>query len=574
MRVTIGGSAAEIIRATATSITVRIPADPRDGSVSVITRVGSSPQVANQISILGAPKIIDFSPGVASPGEIVEIVGENFDLDQKEHNIVTFGGTVAVIDDAIERNGQTVLRVRVPNFIESSEISTEIAVKTPAVDSNEKGASQGGFQLKPIIESISPKRGYVGDPIVIRGRGLMRDLRASATGGALMTRSGAPPFSRIGDQQEIGFIVPAGAQSGPINVTQQSGISTDSRDVLEVNRIDELRKSELLSARPFTLQTSKGSVVIRLECDKDLLTVTDVNGVPAYVKEVGKCPIDIDVDPSTNHAFTANSKAMAKEGISEVDLSDPGKAQFIRYIDSGGANPTRIKVMRGGQIVAATGQGVYSGNAGGMGRVAQGRVVALLGDGSGEKSYVAVISDEPAIATVIGAKGEQSRFRLGKEPKSAVQVSNKIYVANYGSDNLSSLDPYSKDEPKQIPLGAGAKPFDIAVNPQKPELLVSESGKGTIGVLNVNTDTEVAGIAIGGSPTALAVSPNGCLALVYDQAARDIIRISPARYTEFGSRLRLNVEQPVIGFKIDQNLNTTIVLADGLTLEFLKPSCP
>jgi hypothetical protein len=593
MGVTIGGANTAPLTASKDSLTTLIPEGAKNGDIVVTTPAGRSPVFS--ITLLGAPVFNSFEPGVATPGAVIELLGRNFDVNNLSNNFVTIGGTKAEIVDARTGNkDETILRVKVPTYAEGSEI----VIKTPAVD---KGVSLGGFQLKPIIETVHPKKLYVGDSLVVRGKGLMKDATAYTTSDVKMLPSDHP-FSQIGDHQEIGFVIPEGAQSGSITVRQgPTGVSAVSADPLEISRIDELQRSGQLFAKPFFWRTSRwGDLVIDLECEDGRLVVT--GSLHGSLDNVGMCPIDVDVDPSTNHAFTANAKAYPKEGISEIDLSDPTRPRFVRPLDSGGANPTRIKILRGGQLALATEQGAFVWNGTRMDRIAEGKILAILKDTNGDDPYTTVISkisnadgSSTTTATALSSQGIRSQTQLDGNVTSATQVDNKIYVANFASDNLWSFNPHSNARPKSINLGAGAHPFDLAINlpcerpsteeerkinnchdpkRSKRQLFVSESGRGEIGVVDLRTDSRVAGIDLGGTPKAMEISPTGCLLVVFDEATGKVIRVDTEQYKPFGVPLDPKVKQPVLGFYIDPNLQTSVILADGHAAQFLEFSCP
>jgi hypothetical protein len=83
-----------------------------------------------------------------APGEI-ELAGIGFDVSEKDNNHVTIGGAAAKVAGARIDDDMSVLSVTVPGPAESGEI----VVETPA------GRSKvSGFQVKPIIDNIEPKK--------------------------------------------------------------------------------------------------------------------------------------------------------------------------------------------------------------------------------------------------------------------------------------------------------------------------------------------------------------------------------------------------------------------------------
>ena len=166
----------------------------------------------------------------------------------------------------------------------------------------------------------------------------------------------------------------------------------------------ELQQMTPYVSPPITHVTPKGKFILQVSCDEGL-KVKDSAGQWLKPLAVGRCPIDLDVDHATARAYTANVKGDAKEGISEIDISDPTTPKFLQHIDSGGANPTRVRLIHGGGIVAATDKGIFNGDARSGLRPSgvEGPVVAMIGD-AWEGQFVTAIVQSPPVPPSFAGK--------------------------------------------------------------------------------------------------------------------------------------------------------------------------
>ena len=565
MTVTIGGKLAEIVAPpTETEVRVRIPADVADGRAEIVTGARGGSKATGSIEILKAPVIKDWKPGSAAPGDHIELVGTGFDVHDVDNNRVSIGGAAATVAAARVEGDASVLSVVVPGLAENDEI----VVETPAGASNKVT----GFQVKPVIDNIEPKRRYVGDTVYVHGRGLLRDAAAEMNSELNPVPMRQVSFAKEADGQVIGFEVPPGAVTSPITLHQGSGVSVTSVDSVTINRAVELQQMTPYVSRPITYVTPKGKFILQVSCDEGL-KVKDAAGQWLKPLPVGRCPIDLDVDRATARAYTANVKEDAKEGISEIDISDPATPKFVRHIDSGGANPTRVRLIHGGGIVAATNKGIFNGDARSGLRASgvEGPVVAMIGDAR-EGQFVTAIVQSPPRAAVFRREGGPRVVGLKDTPKAAAPAGNKIYIVNFGSDNLTALDPRAPDKPTSVPLKAGAKPFDLVSHqgpsPGRDELYVTETGLKQVAAIDSAKDSAIEfGVPLN-SPTLAAFSPDGCVAVIYDVDKGAFAKIDPRRRVAFNSvqSLPRPIEPPPIALRVDDSLSANFLLKDGSIL--------
>jgi RHS repeat-associated protein len=122
--VSFNGKAATVSAATATTLTVVVPAGATSGTVTVVTSAGSatSQQVFTVDAVVGAPVVSSFSPALGAPGASITVTGSGF-APSAADDIVVVGATRAVVTAA----SATQLTVTVPD----ASISGPVSVKTP-----------------------------------------------------------------------------------------------------------------------------------------------------------------------------------------------------------------------------------------------------------------------------------------------------------------------------------------------------------------------------------------------------------------------------------------------------------
>jgi hypothetical protein len=117
------GTTATVSEATATQITVTVPAEATTGPVTVAIN-GKTATSANNFTIL-APTIASYFPGIAAPGISVIITGTNFSTIAT-NNIVKFNGTAATVTEA----SATSLTVTVPNGATIGPLTVQVGPNT------------------------------------------------------------------------------------------------------------------------------------------------------------------------------------------------------------------------------------------------------------------------------------------------------------------------------------------------------------------------------------------------------------------------------------------------------------
>ena len=83
--------------------------------------------------------------------------------------------------------------------------------------------------------------------------------------------------------------------------------------------------------------------------------------------------------------------------------------------------------------------------------------------------------------------------------------SNKVYVVNYGDDNVSVIDGKTNKWLKDIKVGKN--PIRIDINPNVSKIYVTNQGSNDVSVINEVTD-RIKNIPVGDKPFSVAVNSN------------------------------------------------------------------
>ena len=120
---------------------------------------------------------------------------------------------------------------------------------------------------------------------------------------------------------------------------------------------------------------------------------------------------------------------------------------------------------------------------------------------------------------------------VGTDPRSIAvnPVTNKIYVANVGSDNVTVIDG-TNNTPTNITVGGA--PRAIAVNPATNRIYVANnaSGDNTVTVIN-GIDNSTTPVAVGMRPISVAVNPVTNKIYTANNAGNDVTVIDGANNT-------------------------------------------
>lgn len=200
--VSFNGTPAAIIGQDATEITTEVPVGASSGPIEVTSPEGSA--TSGAFTVLLPPEVVDFSPSSGGPGTVVAIDGSGLATTQS----VTFGGTAATFT--------VVSDTRVNATVPAGTGGGPIAVTTAV--GNTTSSTSFVVTDPPPISSFAPALGPVGTTVTFSGS-------AFSTVSAV-TFAGTPASFSIVSDSQLTAVVPTGANTGPIAVTNATGTTT------------------------------------------------------------------------------------------------------------------------------------------------------------------------------------------------------------------------------------------------------------------------------------------------------------------------------------------------------------
>lgn len=196
---------------TPTRLVFTVPAGASTSRLSVRTRVGRGTTTQDFVVTQG-PTVFEVRPAWATVGAAVEVMGTGFDTRGLR---VSVGAVEARTSSVVSLpGGRQRLRVRF-----DSPTSGPVRVETA------EGASSSSALLVvvpvPQVDGLEPSAAAPGDRISLVGRG----LATTAIGAAVVVRftGGAEATASSDDPARLVVEVPAGAQSGPLELRHPTG---------------------------------------------------------------------------------------------------------------------------------------------------------------------------------------------------------------------------------------------------------------------------------------------------------------------------------------------------------------
>jgi FHA domain-containing protein/IPT/TIG domain-containing protein len=193
----VGARTAVVTAASATQVTVTVPADVDSGAspdvpVTVQTRGGTSNPVFLRVRRL--PRGLKLENDVALPGAEVAVVGQNLDVKPL---VVRVAGIPADVTAAEAGS----VRFRVPTAVPFEEgRSVPVIVQVGADSSPALPLLLGRL---PLIAEVSPRSGQAGDRVTLRGRGF-----APEAAGNVLTFGAEPALVLAATETELVAVVP------------------------------------------------------------------------------------------------------------------------------------------------------------------------------------------------------------------------------------------------------------------------------------------------------------------------------------------------------------------------------
>jgi len=193
-------------------IATTVPAGATTGKISVTNPDGTATSL-NDFVVLNPPTISSFSPTSGGVGASVTILGNHF----TGATSVTFNNVSASFN--VDSNTQ--IRATVP----SAATTGLIRVTTPAGTA----VSAGNFAVTfaPIVTSFNPTSGLIGSNVTISGNNF--------NGATAVRFNGTLAAFTIDSNSQIRVVVPVGATTGKISVTNLDGTTTSVNDFVVLN---------------------------------------------------------------------------------------------------------------------------------------------------------------------------------------------------------------------------------------------------------------------------------------------------------------------------------------------------
>ena len=214
-----------------TEIKVKVPTDATDCKVSVLINGVKSNEVDFTISkVDNSPHISAINPSSASVGDIITIIGYNFE-NNKNSSFVKINGT-NVVDYISWKSNE--IKVKVPDPAETSNGKLSVTVNN--IKSNEVD-----FAINLKITKITPASAFVGDTITIAGLGF-----GNKQGSSFVTIHGSNATDYISwntNEIKVKVPLPADLSNGKISVTLNS---------VKSNEVDFIIIPQIMTINPDT----------------------------------------------------------------------------------------------------------------------------------------------------------------------------------------------------------------------------------------------------------------------------------------------------------------------------------
>ena len=195
-----GKTKAQVAEASETELKVVVPAGVKaQVPVVVLTKGGRSKPVT--VTVQAAAKVAGLEPDVALPGQVVLVKGEGF--EGQKLSVQVGGVAAAAVEATAEGARVTIPAVPLP---EGSKTSLVLKAGTGAPKT---------FDLYlgrlPFVAEVVPRRGAIGDRVVLKGRGFRPDSLANT-----VTFAGQPALVVSATATELSAIVPSPPAGEPL----------------------------------------------------------------------------------------------------------------------------------------------------------------------------------------------------------------------------------------------------------------------------------------------------------------------------------------------------------------------
>ena len=144
----------------------------------------------------------------------------------------------------------------------------------------------------------------------------------------------------------------------------------------------------------------------------------------------------------------------------------------------------------------------------------------------------------------------------------APALAQNAYITNSGDGTVSVIDTTNNTVVNTIPVGR--KPFGVAVTPDDSKVYIANSGDNTVSVIDTATNTVTGSpIAVGTNPVGVAVTPDGKTVYVTNQGDGTVSVINTATDTVIGSAIDVGCPIANCGRKTTNIPSGIAVTPDG-----------
>jgi YVTN family beta-propeller protein len=159
-------------------------------------------------------------------------------------------------------------------------------------------------------------------------------------------------------------------------------------------------------------------------------------------------------------------------------------------------------------------------------------------------------SAQSVVATVAVGSSPQ---RVAVNP-----TTNRVYVSNNGSNNVSIVDGSTNAVIATTPVGS--KPMGVAVNPTTNRVYVANQGSNNVSVLDGSSNAVIATIAVGTGPIEVAVNPTTNRVYVTNSQSNTASVIDGASNTVIAS---ISFASSPLGIAVNPTTNRVYVITTG-----------
>jgi len=289
--VAFNGVPAQVTAATATTLTVAVPAGATSGRIAVTAANGSATSATNFVIARGpsTPTIAGFEPRFGTVGTVVTVTGSNFQLDPGIDK-VALGGQVAEVIGGTAPDGPTATQLRfgVPSSAASAVFAASglISITTPF------GRAVSGDEFFAVPPSVSASDVEVAGRLVLNGPGLTVTTTVNAKKAVLAFDAEAGQRLHLVSHGGSFASAISATLYGPTGVAIQSFSMTNNSAADLVSVLSDGTYTVVLSPA----SSDRGGVVLNLNSD-----------VLGTLRMDGDTPVSVSPGQNARFRFTAEA---------------------------------------------------------------------------------------------------------------------------------------------------------------------------------------------------------------------------------------------------------------------------